>query len=92
MTADQHAAYFRFRSPARHWRPEYKKSNSSADSYIDPVTGDIYAVNNDTVDSLVIFSRKAVADVTPDRELHTPHGTFGIAVDEEPKNCSQRSA
>ena len=40
--------------------------------YIDPVTGDIYAVNNDTVDSLVIFSRKAVGDVTPDRELHTP--------------------
>ncbi len=53
--------------------------------YIDPVTGDIYAVNNDTVDSLVIFSRKAVGDVTPDRELHTPHGTFGIAVDEEAK-------
>jgi DNA-binding beta-propeller fold protein YncE len=53
--------------------------------YIDPVTGEIYAVNNDTVDSLVIFSRKAVGDVTPDRELHTPHGTFGIAVDEEAK-------
>jgi DNA-binding beta-propeller fold protein YncE len=53
--------------------------------YIDPVTGEIYAVNNDTVDSLVIFSRKAVGDVAPDRELHTPHGTFGIAVDEEAK-------
>jgi DNA-binding beta-propeller fold protein YncE len=53
--------------------------------YIDPVTGDIYAVNNDTVDTLVIFSRKAVGDVVPDRELHTPHGTFGIAVDEEAK-------
>jgi DNA-binding beta-propeller fold protein YncE len=53
--------------------------------YIDPANGDIYAVNNDTVDSLVIFSRKAVGDVVPDRELHTPHGTFGIAVDEEAK-------
>jgi DNA-binding beta-propeller fold protein YncE len=53
--------------------------------YIDPVTGEIYAVNNDTVDSLVIFPRKAVGDVSPDRELHTPHGTFGIAVDEEAK-------
>src|SRR5215472_3380189 len=50
--------------------------------YIDPVNGDIYAVNNDTVDTLVIFSRQAVGDVKPDRELHTPHGTFGIAVDE----------
>jgi DNA-binding beta-propeller fold protein YncE len=50
--------------------------------YIDPQSGDIYAVNNDTVDSLVIFSRKAQGDIPPDREIHTPHGTFGIAVDE----------
>jgi DNA-binding beta-propeller fold protein YncE len=53
--------------------------------YIDPANGDIYAVNNDTVDSLVIFSRQAIGDVKPDRELHTPHGTFGIAVDEDAK-------
>lgn len=51
--------------------------------YIDPGSGDIYAVNNDTVDSLVIFSREAKGDVPPDREIHTPHGTFGIAVDED---------
>jgi len=51
--------------------------------YIDPASGDIYAVNNDTVDTLVIFSRQAKGDVPPDRELATPHGTFGIAVDEE---------
>jgi DNA-binding beta-propeller fold protein YncE len=50
--------------------------------YIDPFNGDIYAVNNDTIDTLVIFSRQAVGDVKPDRELHTPHGTFGTAVDE----------
>jgi DNA-binding beta-propeller fold protein YncE len=50
--------------------------------YIDPDNGDIYAVNNDTIDTLVVFSRKAAGDVAPDRELHTPHGTFGIAVDE----------
>ena len=53
--------------------------------YIDPANGDIYAVNNDTIDTLVIFSRQAVGDVKPDRELHTPHGTFGIAVDEAAK-------
>jgi DNA-binding beta-propeller fold protein YncE len=53
--------------------------------YIDPANGDIYAVNNDTIDTLVVFSRKAVGDVAPDRELHTPHGTFGIAVDEAAK-------
>ncbi|MBI3939201.1 MAG: hypothetical protein HY315_00065 [Acidobacteria bacterium] len=51
--------------------------------YIDPASGDIYSVNNDTVDKLVIFSRQAKGDVPPDRFLETPHGTFGIAVDEE---------
>ncbi|MBI4478699.1 MAG: hypothetical protein HY651_01640 [Acidobacteria bacterium] len=50
--------------------------------YIDPKTGDIFAVNNDTVDTLVIFDRNARGDVPPTRELYTPHGTFGIAVDE----------
>ena len=51
--------------------------------YIDPVNGDIYAVNNDTVDTLVIFDRQAKGDVLPTRELVTPHGTFGIMVDEK---------
>ena len=50
--------------------------------YIDPKTGDIFAVNNDTVDTLVIFDRNAKGNVPPTRELYTPHGTFGIAVDE----------
>ncbi len=51
--------------------------------YIDQETGDIYAVNNDTMRTLLIFSREAQGDVAPDRELATPQGTFGIAVDEE---------
>ncbi|MBI4483126.1 MAG: hypothetical protein HY652_09570 [Acidobacteria bacterium] len=51
--------------------------------YVDPKTGDIYSVNNDTVNTLVVFSRKARGNVAPDRELYTPHGTYGIAVDEE---------
>ncbi|HWP84698.1 MAG TPA: hypothetical protein VNN17_05880 [Terriglobia bacterium] len=51
--------------------------------YIDPKNGDIYAVNNDTVDTLVIFDRNAKGDVPPTREVYTPHGTFGIAVDEQ---------
>ncbi len=50
--------------------------------YIDPANGDIYAVNNDTVDTLVIFNRQAQGNVPPTRQLATPHGTFGIAVDE----------
>lgn len=51
--------------------------------YIDQETGDIYAVNNDTMRTLLVFSRQAKGDVKPDRELATPQGTFGIAVDEE---------
>jgi len=50
--------------------------------YIDPKTGDIYSVNNDTIDTLTIFSRNARGNVHPDRELETPHRTYGIAVDE----------
>ena len=51
--------------------------------YVDPKTGDIYSVNNDTLDTLTIFSRNAVGNVHPDGQLHTPHRTYGIAVDEQ---------
>ena len=51
--------------------------------YIDPKSGDIYSVNNDTMDTMVVFSRNARGNVAPDRELRTPHRTYGIAVDEE---------
>lgn len=50
--------------------------------YIDPRNGDVYAVNNDTQNTLVIFSNEQVGNVAPSREIHTPHGTFGITVDE----------
>ena len=50
--------------------------------YIDPKTGDIYSVNNDTIDTMTVFSRNARGNAHPDRQLSTPHGTYGIAVDE----------
>ena len=50
--------------------------------YVDPASGDIYSVPNDTVDTLIVFGRQARGNVVPDRELSTPHGTYGIAVDE----------
>jgi DNA-binding beta-propeller fold protein YncE len=50
--------------------------------YIDPGNGDIYLTNNDTVRNLVVFSRQAEGNVPPDREISTPYGAFGIAVDE----------
>ena len=33
--------------------------------YVDPKTGDIYAVNNDTVDTMVVFPRNARGNVVP---------------------------
>ena len=53
--------------------------------YIDPVNGDIYSVNNDTLNTLTIFSREVRGDMPPTRQLETPHGTYGIAVDEGAK-------
>lgn len=51
--------------------------------YIDPSSGDVYSVNNDTVDTMAVFPHDAKGDVKPMRELHTPHRTYGIAVDED---------
>ncbi len=51
--------------------------------YVDPTSGDVYSVSNDTMDTLVVFPREAQGNVAPKRELHTPHGTYGIAVDEQ---------
>lgn len=51
--------------------------------YVDPKSGDVYAVNNDTQGKMVVFSRKARGDVEPDRTISTPDGTFGVAVSEE---------
>ena len=53
--------------------------------YVDPKSGDTYVVNNDTIDTLIIFSHNAKGNVPPDRALKTPHGTFGIAMDEDKK-------
>jgi len=50
--------------------------------YVDQRSGDVYSVNNDTVDTMVVFPRNAEGNAFPMREMETPHGTFGIAVDE----------
>jgi hypothetical protein len=51
--------------------------------YIDPKNGDIYSVENDTGDSIVVFAHNANGDVEPVRELHVAHRGFAVAVDEE---------
>lgn len=72
----------RMSEPKRVIGGHHTKSEFNCGLYIDPKTGDIYSVNNDTLDTMTVFSRQARGNVHPDRELHTPHRTYGIAVDE----------
>jgi DNA-binding beta-propeller fold protein YncE len=51
--------------------------------YIDPKTGEIYSINNDTLRWMTVFDRSARGDVSPTRKLATPQATFGIVADEE---------
>lgn len=50
--------------------------------YVDQTTGDIYAANNDTRDTLVVFKHGSEGNVKPIRQVETPHGTFGVVIDE----------
>ena len=71
-----------FTEPKRRLRGMNTKMDFNCGLYIDPESGDVYSVSNDTVDTLVVFPREAHGNVAPMRELKTTHGTFGIAVDE----------
>jgi DNA-binding beta-propeller fold protein YncE len=51
-------------------------------AWVDPKTGEIYAVNNDTRDTTVVFGAGANGNAAPVRSIHTPHGSFGIAAAE----------
>ena len=51
--------------------------------YIDPATGDIYGVNNDTMSWMPVFGRDAKGNMAPKRKIETPHTTFSIVADEE---------
>ena len=50
--------------------------------YVDPQTGDIYTVSNDTLRMVSVFSRNAKGNVHPDRQFRVPIRSYGIAVDE----------
>jgi len=51
--------------------------------YIDPTSGDIYGINNDTLNWMTVFDRNARGNASPYRKLRTPHTTFGIVADEQ---------
>jgi len=51
--------------------------------YVDPMSGDLYAINNDTLNLLTVFPRDARDNAVPARKLEVPMSAFGIAVDEK---------
>src|SRR5438094_3696951 len=51
--------------------------------WIDPVNGDIYSVENDIGDSIVVFSHDAEGDLAPKRHLKITHRGYAMTVDEE---------
>jgi 6-phosphogluconolactonase (cycloisomerase 2 family) len=53
--------------------------------YIDPENGDIYSVESDTGDKMVVFAHDARGNNAPKRVLETPHRVYSIAVDEVKK-------
>jgi DNA-binding beta-propeller fold protein YncE len=51
--------------------------------YIDPKTLEIYVVNNDTQNWMPVFAPDARGNAKPSRVLAAPHGSYGIAMQEE---------
>jgi 6-phosphogluconolactonase (cycloisomerase 2 family) len=72
----------RFSEPKRVITGHDTKVEFNCAIYIDPKTGDLYSVNNDTLDTMTVFSHNQSGNAHPARELSTPHRTYGIAVDE----------
>ncbi len=62
---------------------EYTFLEYACSVYIDPENGDIYAINNDTMNWMPVFGRDARGNVAPKRKLATPHTTFAMAADEQ---------
>jgi 6-phosphogluconolactonase (cycloisomerase 2 family) len=50
--------------------------------YVDPKTSEIYSVESDTGDKMVVFPNNADGNVAPKRMLHSPHRVYNIAADE----------
>jgi DNA-binding beta-propeller fold protein YncE len=68
-------------APIRTIAGEHTQIEFQSGVYVDPESGDIYATNNDTRNKLAVFAHGGNGDVAPRRLLETPHGAFGIAVD-----------
>ena len=47
---------------------------------LDPVRGEMYAVNNDLDDRIVVFDYDSTGDLKPKRRLYVPHQAWGISL------------
>ena len=72
-----------FSEPTRAIKGEKTHLELNCALYIDPKTGNIYSLNNDTERSMTVWDRNARGDAEPTWKLRTPMGSFGLAVDEE---------
>jgi DNA-binding beta-propeller fold protein YncE len=72
-----------FTEPKRTIQGENTYLEYACGVYVDPATGDIYGINNDTLNWMTVFDRNAKGNASPNRKLRTPHTTFGIVADEE---------
>jgi DNA-binding beta-propeller fold protein YncE len=72
-----------FSEPTRAIRGKNTHLELNCALYIDPKTGNIYSLNNDTERSMTVWDRSARGDAEPTWKLRTPMGSFGLAVDEE---------
>ena len=74
---------------ARRTEPKRVISGSKTDLqfnscvYVDPKNGEIYSVENDIGDSIVVFSHDAEGNVEPIRKLNITHRAYAMAVDED---------
>jgi 6-phosphogluconolactonase (cycloisomerase 2 family) len=50
--------------------------------WVDPGSGDIYTVENDTGDSIVVFANRATGDPEPLRKLKVTHRAQSMAIDD----------
>lgn len=72
-----------FTEPKRIIRGRQTQIQFNNGLYIDPQNGDIYSVESDVGDKIVVFSHDASGDVPPTRKLVSPHRGYNLAADEQ---------
>ncbi len=51
--------------------------------YVDPETGEIYAISNDISNALTVFGPSDTGNIAPRRKLITPQTVYGMSIDDE---------